>query len=142
MLFFFTFILLSYFFNLQSYTYYQDKEHLLELDYKNTLQYNVYYNDFKNLIYNAITFYYFNLIFNLNFIETTNILKGTFILFSLINLLKITHGIFYNKFKYFTWMIIEFTLLYIKFFHLNNNSFSADNIIFTNLYFLYLLLDM
>ncbi len=141
MLFYFSFLLLSYFLYLQSKVYYQDKEHLLELDYNVTLKYNDYYKDSKKLILYSILIYYLDSILGLNMVNTTNIIKGTFFLFSFINLFKITHGVYFKKVKYFLYMLFEFTVLYLKIFYINNNILSADNIIFTNFYFIYLLID-
>lgn len=141
MLFYFSFLLLSYFLYLQSKIYYQDKEHLLELDYNITLKYNDYYKDSKQLILYSILIYYLDSILGLNMANTTNIIKGTFFLFSFINLIKITHGVYYKKVRYFLNMLFEFTVLYLKIFYISNNILSADNIIFTNFYFIYLLID-
>jgi hypothetical protein len=141
MLFFVFYLLLSYILNLQSGVYYSDKEHLLFLDNNLTLQSNPYYTDSKNLIYYGIVIYYLNLIFGPDIYVINNILICSFFLQCFKNLLKITHGIYYNKTKYFLLMLLEFSLLYLKIFYSKNNIFNADNIIFMNFYFIYLLID-
>lgn len=140
MLFFFFYLLLAYTLNFQSYIYYSDKEHLLFLDNNLTLQTNSYYEDSTNLIQYGIVIYYLNLMFGPDYSVINNILMVTFYLQCFKNLLKIVHGVYYNKAKYFLIMILEFSLFYFKIMYTNYNLFSAESIIFMNFYFIYLLI--
>jgi hypothetical protein len=147
MLGFFIYCMMAYFaFNI-SQIYYLNNLHLVQFDRTYTLFNNKSYVICKNLIIYATFIYFFENFYGINLEPnniinlTNNLLISTFYISCILNLIKISHGVFFDNFNYFLVNLLKILFLYFKIVIIKMNSLSADNIIFNTFYFLYLLIQ-
>ena len=117
MLGFILFCFISYFAFYVSQIYFYNQEHLINYNLNYVVLNNNLYNQSKFLINNAILIYFLEIFFNQNLIPLNGLLTGTFYLLLIINIIKISHGKYYNQFNLFLINLLKLFInnLYKKF---------------------------